>query len=67
MGSTVVIKGTDFVAPMSVIFAGNVAAVHGFTATRINATVPSGALTGKIKVNTSYGSASTASAFTVTP
>ena len=61
------IKGTNFVAPMSVIFAGNVAAVHGFTSTQINATVPGGALTGPIKVNTSAGSVSTATSFTVTP
>ena len=66
-GTTVVIRGTNFQAPMSVIFAGNKAAVHGFNATQINADVPAGALSGPIRVNTSYGSASTASGFTVTP
>ncbi len=67
VGATVTLTGTNFSAPLTVIFGGNKAAVHGFTATVINATVPSGALTGTIKVNTSYGSVSTASAFTVTP
>ena len=65
-GSTVVIKGTNFVAPLSVIFAGNAAAVHSFNATQINAQVPDGAITGPIKVNTNAGSVSTASSFTDT-
>ena len=67
VGSIVAIRGNNFVAPMSVVFAGHVAAVHAFNITQINALVPGGALNGPIRVNTESGSTATASGFTVTP
>ena len=66
IGATVGIKGTNFSTPLSVIFTGNVAAVHSFNATHTNAQVPAGAATGPITIHTSYGSAVTAASFTVT-
>ena len=69
MGTTVSLRGANFVPPLTVLFAGNVPAVHAQNANAkvINALVPQGALTGPIRVTTSDGVVLTASAFTVTP
>ena len=66
VGATVIIRGIGFLTPMRVAFGGNVAAVHAFTSTQINATVPVGALTGPITITTDGGSVSTATDFQVT-
>lgn len=66
VGTQVVIKGTSFTGATKVTF-GGVAATQ-FTVnsvTEITATVPSGALTGKIVVVTPAGTGSTATSFTV--
>ena len=65
VGTTVVISGTNFVAPLSIGFAGNVMAAGSFTSTTITVTVPTGAETGPITVTTANGSTSTATNFTV--
>ena len=67
VGDTIAIAGTNFSAPLAVIFGGNVAAVHSLAPTQINAQVPSGAKTGVIRITTSYGRALSATSFTVTP
>jgi hypothetical protein len=59
VGTTVVITGTNFIPPLSIVFAGNASAAGSFTSTKITVTVPSGAQTGPIVVNTSTGTAST--------
>ncbi len=66
VGATVVITGTNFLAPLSVQFGGGVYEKGTFTLTRETGTVPAGAKTGPIKITTKYGSVSTAANFTVT-
>ena len=65
VGTMVVIDGTGFAPPISITFAGNVAAAGSFTSTKITATVPFGAQTGPITVQTPGGSVSTATNYTV--
>ena len=65
VGTTVVIDGTGFVPPISITFAGNAFAAGSFTSTRITLTVPSGAQSGPITVQTAGGSTSTATNYTV--
>jgi hypothetical protein len=67
VGTTVVINGTNFNPPLSVVFAGNASAAGSFTSTKITVTVPSGAQTGPIVVTTSDGSASTGTFTVVAP
>ncbi len=65
VGTSVVIDGTGFVPPISIIFGGDAAAAGTFTSTEITVTVPTGAETGPITVNTAGGSVSTATVFTL--
>ena len=65
VGSTVTISGTNFVSLEGVTFGGNVDAAGSYTSTQIMVTVPSGAQTGVLTVQTQSGTASTATAFTV--
>jgi hypothetical protein len=65
VGSTVEIRGTNFVPPLSITFGGNVQAEGSFTSTSITVTVPSGAIDGPIQVSTAEGTAVSARSFTV--
>ena len=67
-GTSVVITGTNFTGATSVTFGG--VSSTSFTvnsATQIAATVPSGAVTGKIAVTTPNGTGTSSTNFTVTP
>ncbi len=66
VGSQVTIKGSGFIGTTSVMFNGTKASFTVNSATKITATVPSGATTGKIKVTTPGGTATSATDFTVT-
>lgn len=61
------INGTAFTTATSVTFNGTPASYTINTATRITATVPADATTGPIQVETLFGSATSASPFTVAP
>ena len=65
VGTNVLITGSNFIPPLSIVFGGNTAASGSFTSTEITVTVPSGAVTGPITVTTSNGSAATATDFVV--
>lgn len=65
VGSTVLINGNNFAAPLSVTFGGGVAATGSFTATQVTAVVPNGAQSGPITITTGAGTANSAT-FTVT-
>ncbi len=66
-GALVVITGQRLSGATAVRFGGNVAATFTVqSGTQITATVPVGAVTGSISVTTPSGSASSASAFTIT-
>src|SRR5262249_58762847 len=65
VGTTVVITGTRLPGASSVTFNGVAASYTVNSSTQITATVPSGATTGKIKVNTGGGSGTSATNFTV--
>jgi hypothetical protein len=66
-GSTVTINGTGFVPGATVKFGTKASATVTFVSgTQIKATVPNGAVTGKISVSTSAGTGTSASNFTVT-
>ena len=65
VGTTVVINGANFVPPLSIVFAGNASAAGSFTSTKITVTVPDGAQTGPITINTANGSVSTATNFVI--
>jgi hypothetical protein len=65
-GTSVTISGTNFTSATSVTFAGAAASFSVSSATQINATVPSGATTGRIAVTTPGGSATSTDDFTVT-
>jgi hypothetical protein len=66
-GSTVTINGTGFVPGATVKFGTKASATVTFVSgTQIKATVPNGAVTGKISVSTSAGMGTSASNFTVT-
>lgn len=65
-GTTVVIKGISFVAPVSSVQFNGVAATFAVNSTtQITATVPAKATTGKISVTTALGTAASSAAFTV--
>ncbi|HEX6885014.1 MAG TPA: IPT/TIG domain-containing protein, partial [Planctomycetota bacterium] len=67
VGTSVVISGTDFNAATRVAFAGTSASFRVTSSTRIDATVPTGAVSGRITVTTPGGTATSASDFTVLP
>lgn len=66
VGTQVTIKGNGFIGTTNVTFNGTKATFTVNSATQITATVPSGATTGKIKVTTPGGVATSATDFTVT-
>ena len=66
VGTTVTINGTNFTGATSVKFNGVTATFIVNSATKITATVPTGATTGRITVTTPGGTATSASDFTVT-
>jgi IPT/TIG domain len=66
VGATVTINGTNFTGATSVKFNGVTATFIVNSATKITATVPTGATTGRITVTTSGGTATSMSDFTVT-
>ncbi len=65
IGQLVVITGTGFLQTSKVTFNGTVATFATPTDTQINATVPTGATTGKIAITTKGGTVKTATKFTV--
>ena len=68
VGSSVVLTGTGLTQTTSVTFGGGKLANFAVnTDSQITATVPVGAITGRITVTTKGGSVSTATAFKVTP
>ena len=67
VGTVVTIDGTNFTGATRVVFGSVVAAFTVVSATRITATVPSRARTGRIGVTTPTGTATSAASFTVTP
>jgi hypothetical protein len=67
VGASVGISGTNFTGATSVTFNGLSAGFTVNTATKITATVPSGATTGPISVATPNGTATTVGNFTVAP
>jgi hypothetical protein len=66
-GTSVTINGKTLLGASSITFNGVAATFTIDTSTRIRATVPAGATTGKIKVTTPGGSATSATIFTVLP
>jgi IPT/TIG domain len=66
VGATVTINGTNFTGATSVKFNGVSATFIVNSATKITATVPTGATTGRISVTTPGGTATSTSDFTVT-
>jgi hypothetical protein len=67
-GASVVITGTTFSGATAVAFGGVPATVFTVnSATQITATVPAGAVTGKVRVTTSGGFGESAADFTVVP
>jgi uncharacterized repeat protein (TIGR03803 family) len=67
VGSQVVIKGTGLTQATKVTFGGVAATSFSKSATQVTATVPTGALSGRIIVTTPGGTAQSATSFTVTP
>ena len=66
VGTPVVITGNSFTGTTKVTFGGmKTAAFTVNSDTQVTATVPTGALTGKISVTTPGGTASSATSFTV--
>jgi hypothetical protein len=65
VGSTVEIEGTNFIPRLSISFFGDVQAEGSFTGTTITVTVPDGASTGPIQVQTANGTAETPQSFVV--
>lgn len=66
VGTLVTINGTGLTQTTKVTFSGNKAAAFTVVSdSRITATVPTGAVTGKITITTKGGTAKTAAAFTV--
>jgi hypothetical protein len=66
VGTLVTINGTNFTGTTSVKFAGTTAPFTVNSSTRIGATVPAGAATGRISVTTPGGTATSSTPFTVT-
>jgi hypothetical protein len=66
VGASVTINGTNFTGATSVKFNGVTATFIVNSATKITATVPTGATTGRITVTTPGGTATSTSDFTVT-
>jgi hypothetical protein len=66
VGTTVVIKGTNFSSLASVTFNGTQAEIASSSNTKITVTVPTGATTGNITVTTAGGTATSPSKFTIT-
>ena len=66
VGTHVVITGTGLTQTTTVTFGGVKSAFTVNSATQVTATVPTGAITGKIKIKTSGGTATSAATFTVT-
>jgi len=68
VGIQVVIKGTGLTQTTKVTFGGVKATAFTVnSATQVTATVPTGAVTGKISITTAGGTATSATVFTVTP
>jgi uncharacterized repeat protein (TIGR03803 family) len=67
VGTSVVITGTSFLQTATVKIGGVNAVFTVNSDTQITATVPTGAVTGKIAVTTKGGTATSAATFTVTP
>lgn len=65
VGTSVTIDGTAFTQATNVTFAGQSATFTVVSDTQITATVPTGAVTGKITVTTKGGSATSKTSFTV--
>jgi uncharacterized repeat protein (TIGR03803 family) len=66
VGTPVTVTGSGFIGATSVTFNGVKATFTVNSATQITAKVPSGATSGKIKVTTPVGSATSSGSFTVT-
>lgn len=68
VGTSVVLTGTNFIAPVTVSFNGTAAGgVVVNSATQITVPVPTGATTGPIAVTTTNGTATSATSFRVLP
>src|SRR5262249_40714862 len=68
VGTPVTITGTSFTGATKVTFGGVKATAFTVNSdTQVTATVPTGAVTGKIAITTAGGTASSATDFTVTP
>ncbi len=67
VGTVVTLTGSGYVGATKVTFNGTAATFSLASSTRITATVPSGATTGKLAVTTRDGTAASATSFTVTP
>jgi uncharacterized repeat protein (TIGR03803 family) len=65
VGSSVVITGMSLTQTTSVTFGGVKAAFTANSDTQVTATVPTGAVTGKIKITTKGGNATSSGTFTV--
>ena len=66
VGSQVVITGTGLMQTTKVAFGGVAATSFTKSATQVTATVPTGAVTGKIMITTPGGTTTSATSFTVT-
>ena len=66
VGTTVVVTGSGFSGASSVQFSGKESSFTVNSATQITATVPSGAVTGKIRVATAAGATQSTTTFVVT-
>ena len=67
VGTSVTINGTSFTSATKVTFDGVVSAFTVVSDIELTATVPTGAVTGKIAITTPGGTATSATNFTVTP